>query len=232
MLTSRDCHFARPWRSMHRVQPIRPPRPQPDAEGSPKADLHFPYPPFQPSLLIPAHLIFPLLSAPLDPLTALTHPLNMDGLSGIASGMAVASLALQLLQSVNTVKAFIRNVKGASKELERLLELLTQLGSLLDDVRKIMGRQASLQQCPPPLQTIFNSLKTCESGLDELQSMARKHNNQQHRRNRTLHKLKDDVLFALKTKEITSFEERMQRNIDNLHASLDANATNIQYGIT
>lgn len=152
----------------------------------------------------------------------------MDGLSGVASGMAVASLALQLLQSVNTAKTFIRNVKGASKELDRLGELLDRLSCLLADVRNIMERQTSLQQCPPPLQTIFDCLKSCESGIDSLHAVASRYDIQQHGSNGTFRKLKSDVALALKTKDIANAEERMQRDINNLHAALDANAANIQ----
>lgn len=156
----------------------------------------------------------------------------MDGLSGVASGMAVASLAMQLLQSVDTVKSFIRNVKGASKELARLEELLTRLGCMLDDVRSIMERQTLLQQCPPPLQTIFDCLKSCESSLQLVQTMAGKYDRRQHGNTRAFQRLRDDVKFALKTKDITTFEERMQRDISNLHAALETNATSIQYDIT
>jgi DNA repair ATPase RecN len=156
----------------------------------------------------------------------------MDGLSGVASGMAVASLTLQLLQSVNTVKSFIRNVKGASKELERLGELLNRLGSLLNDVRNIIERQTSLQQCSPPLQTIVGCLKSCESSLDSLHAMAQKYSKQPYGNNKAFQKLKADIIFALKTKDMIGLEDRMQRDISNLQAALEANAASIQYGIT
>lgn len=61
----------------------------------------------------------------------------MEPLSGIASGMAVVSLSLQLIQSVDTIRTFIRNVKEAEKELERLASLLTRLAAILEDTRNL-----------------------------------------------------------------------------------------------
>jgi hypothetical protein len=58
----------------------------------------------------------------------------MEPLSGVASGMAVVSLSLQLIQSVSTTHAFFRTVKGAPTELIRLIESLERLRALLQDV--------------------------------------------------------------------------------------------------
>jgi len=91
----------------------------------------------------------------------------MEALSGVASGMAVASLSIQLVQSIGTIKAFIRDVRGAPKELERLAELLDRLNALLEDTRNVMEWQTSLQgqHFPAPSMTIFNCLKSCETSL-------------------------------------------------------------------
>jgi hypothetical protein len=62
----------------------------------------------------------------------------MEALSGVASGMAVASLSIQLVQLIGTIKAFIRDVRGAPEELERLAELLDRLNALLEDTRDAM----------------------------------------------------------------------------------------------
>jgi hypothetical protein len=59
-------------------------------------------------------------------------------MDGAASIIAVVSLAIQLIQSVDTVRTFVRDVKGASKELERLVELLDRLSALLQDVRHVI----------------------------------------------------------------------------------------------
>jgi predicted small secreted protein len=79
----------------------------------------------------------------------------MDPLSGAASVIAVASLALQLLQSVNTVKAFVHDIQSASKDLERLADSLGRLGALFQDVRDVMEKQTSLPDFPSAIEYYF-----------------------------------------------------------------------------
>jgi hypothetical protein len=153
----------------------------------------------------------------------------MEALSAVASGMAVASLSIQLLQSVGTIKSFIRDVKGASKELERLETLLDRLNALLEDVHDVMERQTSLQgqHFPAPSQMIFDALKSCEGSLEALQSVIVKYKRTSNGNTSTVKKLKDDIKFSFKAKEIAEFEVRMQHEIDHLHAALGLNSTKI-----
>jgi hypothetical protein len=153
----------------------------------------------------------------------------MEALSAVASGMAVASLSIQLLQSVGTIKSFIRDVKGASKELERLETLLDRLNALLEDVHDVMERQTSLQgqHFPAPSQMIFDVLKSCEGSLEALQSVIVKYKRTSNGNTSTVKKLKDDIKFSFKAKDVAEFEVRMQREIDHLHAALGLNSTKI-----
>jgi hypothetical protein len=153
----------------------------------------------------------------------------MEVLSGVASSIAVASLAIQLLQSVGTIKSFIHEVKGASKELERLAALLDQLNALLADVRDVMERQTSLQgqHFPAPSQMIFDALKSCEGSLGSLQIVIQKYKKTRHSNASTVLKLKDDIKFSFKAKDIAGFETQIQREIDTLHAALGLNSTRI-----
>jgi hypothetical protein len=155
----------------------------------------------------------------------------MEALSGVASAMAVVSLTVQLLQSANTLRTFVRDIKGASKELERLADLLECLSALLIDVHIITERQTSLQHCPLPPQTIFNCLKSCESSLGLLQEIAKKYERRQGPQVSAMRKLKHDIKFGFKIQDITSLEDRIQRDINNLNTALGTNATNIQYVI-
>jgi hypothetical protein len=153
----------------------------------------------------------------------------MEVLSGVASGMAVVSLSVQLLQSVGTIKSFIRGVKGASKELERLMALLDRLNALLEDVRDVMERQTSLQgqHFPAPSQMIFDALKSCEESLKSLQSLIEKCNRTLNGNASPVMKLKDNIKFSFKTKDIAEFEIRIQREIDYLQTALGLNSTKI-----
>jgi hypothetical protein len=148
-------------------------------------------------------------------------------MDGVASGFAVVSLAIQLIQSINTVKTFIRDVKGAPKELARLLELLNRLSALLDDVRGVMERQTSLRQCPLPPQTIFDCLKSCEASLKLLEDIIETYKGRQGSAS-GFARLKDDIKFGFKSKDISDFEARIQGDINYLTAALSPNNTNLQ----
>jgi hypothetical protein len=99
----------------------------------------------------------------------------MDPLSGAASVIAVASLALQLLQSVDTVKAFVRDIQSASKDSERLADLLGRLGALLQDICDVMEKQTSSPDFPLPSSTILACLKSCEASLGVLEEVVEKY---------------------------------------------------------
>ncbi|EAT84604.2 hypothetical protein SNOG_08328 [Parastagonospora nodorum SN15] len=155
----------------------------------------------------------------------------MEVLSVAASGMAVASLSLQLLHTIGTIKSFIRDVKGASKELGRLAALLDQLFALLDNVRDVMERQTSLQgqHFPVPASMIFEALKSCEKSLEPLFAIVEKHKKSQVGSVPAVVKWKDYIKFGFKTKDIAEFESRIQREIDYLHTALTVNSTSILY---
>jgi hypothetical protein len=155
----------------------------------------------------------------------------MEVLSSVASGMAVVSLTVQLLKSANTIKTLIRDVEGASKELQRISELLECLSALLADVRDVMERQTSLQHCPLPPQTIFDCLKSCQSSLGLLEEIARTYKRRRGGSALAIRNLKDDIRFGFKTQDITNIEARIQRDINGLNIALGTNTTNIQYEI-
>ncbi|KAH4055374.1 hypothetical protein HBH98_056120 [Parastagonospora nodorum] len=153
----------------------------------------------------------------------------MEVLSVAASGMAVASLSLQLLHTIGTIKSFIRDVKGASKELGRLAALLDQLFALLDNVRDVMERQTSLQgqHFPVPASMIFEALKSCEKSLEPLFAIVEKHKKSLVGSVPAVVKWKDYIKFGFKMKDIAEFEGRIQSEIDYLHTALTVNSTSI-----
>jgi DNA repair exonuclease SbcCD ATPase subunit len=149
----------------------------------------------------------------------------MEVLSGVASGMAVASLSIQLVDSISTIKTFIHNVKDAPKELERLVDLLERLEALLEDVRALMERQTSLQaqHFPKPSMTIFKCLKSSEKTLEPLQAIVERCTPSKSKTGGGIDKLKSGLKISLKAKDIKDLEARIEREINFLHASLGAN---------
>ncbi|CAN9449549.1 unnamed protein product [Alternaria alternata] len=144
----------------------------------------------------------------------------MEALSGAASGIAVVSLTIQLIQSVALVREFIHDVKGASKELHRLVAKLELLNALLEDARKVLEQQSSLLEMhfPAPSMAIFKCLQDCiveKLRLPQSQSSS------------STARLKSEIKLGLKTKEITTLETRIQHDIDLLTNSLSINQSGI-----
>lgn len=151
----------------------------------------------------------------------------MEALSGVASGMAVASLSIQLIESINKIKTLIRNVKNAPNELIRLNELLERLGALVEDVRDVLGQQQSSpgHPFPTPSMTIFNCLKGCESSLQPLNDLVETHEQSQSQMGSAMTKIKGNIKFALKVKDIAGFENRIQQDVNYLTNALVLNQT-------
>jgi len=58
----------------------------------------------------------------------------MDPLSGAASVFAVVSLALQLVDSVVTIRDFCKRFKGSKAQIDRLLADLLLLQTILESL--------------------------------------------------------------------------------------------------
>jgi hypothetical protein len=153
----------------------------------------------------------------------------MEALSGAASGIAVISLAIQLSQSVALIREFVRDVKGASKELERLVGKLELLNALLEDAQKILEKQLSLQSMhfPAPSMAIFKCLQSCENSIKPLMDTVKKFTPPQSQLSSATARLKNEVKIGLKTKEILTLETRIQHDIDLLTSALSMNQNGI-----
>jgi hypothetical protein len=153
----------------------------------------------------------------------------MEALAGVASGIAVMSLTIQLVDSIGKIKTFVQSIKDAPKELERLLEKLQLLATLLDEVRKILEGQASIsgqEQLFPTASTVLSQgLQRCEKSIQLLKDMVGRFIMPQSQLSSTVAKLKSEVKLGFKVKEIATFETRIQQDIDCLHMCLTMNST-------
>jgi hypothetical protein len=152
----------------------------------------------------------------------------MDPFSCAASIFAVASLAVQLVQSVDNARAFIRNFSGASGELQRLSQLLDRLRALLQDVRDVIERQSSLQHFPLPSNTISSCLNSCRISLVSVEDAIKCYDSGQPSNNKSaVKRLHLDVKFGFKAKNIRHLEQRLQQDINDLNTALGMNTVNI-----
>ena len=144
-----------------------------------------------------------------------------------ASGIAVASIAIQLLNSTNTIRTFIRDVKNASQELLRVASLLDRLGGILQIIVDLLDQQALLNdQLFPVPDSIHGCLRRCEESIVPLQKIVDRYSSSQT--SNRLRRLQADVRAALKTGDVRSLEIQLQQEIEILSLALVANGTKIQ----
>ncbi|CAN9176259.1 unnamed protein product [Alternaria alternata] len=157
----------------------------------------------------------------------------MEALSGAASGIAVVSLTIQLIQSVALIREFIKDVKGASKELHRLVGKLELLNALLENVQNVLEQQSSLSgmHFPAPSVAIFKCLQGCEDSIQPLVDIVKKLSLPQSQSSSSTARLKSEIKLGLKTKEITTLETRIQHDIDLLDTSLSVNQNSIMMNL-
>jgi hypothetical protein len=143
-----------------------------------------------------------------------------------ASGIAVASIAIQLLTFTNTIRTFIRNVKDAPHELLRVVNLLERLSGLFQVVADLLEQQSSLQDGLFPIpDTICTCIRSCKENLAPLQEIVDRFSKFQT--SSRLRRLPTDVKTALKAGDLRSLENRLQHEINGLSIALIANDTRI-----
>ena len=144
-----------------------------------------------------------------------------------ASGIAVASIAIQLLNSTNTIRTFIRDVKNAPQELLRVASLLDRLGGILQIIVDLLDQQALLNdQLFPVPDSIHGCLRRCEESIVPLQEIVDRYSSSQT--SNRLRRLQADVRAALKAGDVRSLEIRLQQEIEILSLALVTNGTKIQ----
>jgi hypothetical protein len=134
----------------------------------------------------------------------------MDGLSAAASGIAVASLAIQLVDSVREIHRFFRTLKDAPEELDRLLDLLEHMELMLDNIAKLVDRDSDISP------SVLKAIQSCEKALNKLDGLIQKvkrDSSAQSPLKRSLGFFK----FACKKEEVEDIERQLDRAVSNLN---------------
>lgn len=150
-------------------------------------------------------------------------------MEGVASGIAMASLSIQLIESAGKIKTFIRNIRNVSRELTRLVDLLGRLESSLAAPRELMEQQASLQnqQFPEPPVKIRRCIQRCEATIEPLLEIVEKAETSTSRKSSLEMKLKNNIKFAAKAKDIAEFENKIEREMNHLHNALGIDSSTV-----
>ena len=148
----------------------------------------------------------------------------MDGVSSVA---AVVSLAIQLVDSIQEAKKFLRDVQNAPAELVRLVKTVDQLESVLRYVKTLLEQQFLAQRLPGTPTFILDALQNCAKTLKPLQRVvdeARTSTNQRRRTQRAWASTK----FAFKKEEIQELERQLGDAKSDLHLAITGNLWQLQ----
>jgi hypothetical protein len=145
----------------------------------------------------------------------------MDGLSAAGGVIAVGSLALQLVDTVKEVKHFLENVADAPKELQRLVDLLALLETILGTVVSILELEKS-KEGTPFSQSIQAALLNCETKIKPLKKLIRNSNSVTNRKGK-VSKIWGSLKLASKEEYIKDFECHLQHALTTLNVTLTAN---------
>lgn len=150
----------------------------------------------------------------------------MDGLSAAASGIAVVSLAVQLIGSVRDIRRFLRRVSEAPKELKQLIDLLEQLELVLQNIGMVIENQRKHNDNGDidVSLSVLRAIEACESKVTILEGVIEATKKASSTRNKTARTL---VSFKLtwKKREINEFESQLHDTVNLLNLAMTANLT-------
>ncbi|KAH8745426.1 hypothetical protein F5882DRAFT_387549 [Hyaloscypha sp. PMI_1271] len=155
----------------------------------------------------------------------------MDGLRLTTSGIAAASLSIQLVESVQKIRRFLHHVSEAPKELQRLLDLLEQLELIFQNIRMIIGQQPHYhyhhQYHRSDLDgdvaaSVWKATKMCERDLSRLEKVIEAAKVSPKSKNRAT-KSFESFRLACKKRDIEEFEMHLQQAIGVLNLTMTMN---------
>jgi hypothetical protein len=148
----------------------------------------------------------------------------MDGLSAAASGIAVVSLAIQLIQAIQSIQDFFKDVLGAPEEVRRLKQDLVQLASILQDVQVVTEMQLDQNGAPNPRASLLASLTACGEKLLLIKTVVDSAK-EKLRKSGRVSRHWESFKLVFKKKDIEKFEANIHQAMQSLTASMAMNLT-------
>jgi hypothetical protein len=137
----------------------------------------------------------------------------MDGLSAAASGIAVVSLAIQLVDSVREIRRFFRTLKDAPDELDRLLDLLELMELMLGNIGKLVDPDSDISP------SVLRAMQTCEKALGKLGALIQKSKRNLSAQSPLKRRL-GCFRLACKKQEVEEIEKQLDRAVNNLNMAM------------
>ncbi|KAH8743361.1 hypothetical protein F5882DRAFT_446616 [Hyaloscypha sp. PMI_1271] len=149
----------------------------------------------------------------------------MDPFSATASGIAVVSLAIQLVDYVRQIQRFLRSVSEAPKELKRLIDLLEQLELILESIGALIDRQQRQSGSSATVsETVLRAMKACENTLERLESIVNAAKKASDAKNKAARSL-GSFRLSCKKKDIEDFERQLHDAVSLLNLTMTTNLT-------
>ncbi len=148
----------------------------------------------------------------------------MDGVSGV---LAMASFSIQLVETVQKARKFLKEVRTASEELERLVDALDQFESLLIAANGIVERQNKIGSLSGAVNVIDNALLRCRTTVEKLDTSVnaiKAHFNVQGHGRKAWASFK----AVAKKEEVKNLLRQVQENMTNLQTALLLNTSCLQ----
>ena len=148
-------------------------------------------------------------------------------MDGAASAIAIVSLAIQLVDTVQEISKFLKNVHGAPKEVLNLIETLDQLQGTLDNVRLLIETQFIALRLPGSPVFITKAVENCEKQITALKaflSTAKKSLGHQHR----LRKTWASMEIVAKKQDVEDIQRRLRDAKLDLQFAISSNSWQLQ----
>ncbi|KAE8449372.1 hypothetical protein EG329_008273 [Mollisiaceae sp. DMI_Dod_QoI] len=148
----------------------------------------------------------------------------MDGLSAAASGIAIISLTIQLVDSIRQIQEFLRDVSDAPKELARLIDLLGLLEMILQNTKDMIEtqRRTTWKADVDVHPSVLKAIEACEAKLRflvEVIERTKKGSISNGKAARSVASFK----LACKKKDIERFETQLDHAITMLNTTITIN---------
>ncbi|KAI0815539.1 ankyrin [Xylaria sp. FL0064] len=147
----------------------------------------------------------------------------MDTLSGVASALAVVSLALQLAESASEIKRFLDTIQNAPTEITRIKGLVTQIHLVAQTIEALLKDQRIIRNRDDQVShNIHDSLRICREKLDLVRDVLRVADNLNKKKN-TVSRNWTQIRLAFKKEKIEEFERQLEQAIALLNTNLLVN---------
>ena len=146
----------------------------------------------------------------------------------MASAFAVASLAIQLVETGEKISNFLTSVQDMPNEVIRLGQTLDRLNGTLKQVSYLPEQQYQDLRLPGSPVFIMNALKNCENRIKALEGVIQTAKANINHRNR-MHRSWAAIRFVLKKEDIREMQTRLHEAEAGLQTAMLSNLWQLQY---